>query len=178
MQEYLQQIKDYLESNYNEDIRLVACGMVLMVAIILAAKILAFIFFRKKCTGIIMNYEGGHLEITRNAIEEFIIRILADRNDMTVEKVLLKEKGKRYNLDVRIKVKADTNVKELREQIVQIIREDTRDRLGIDRLGEVNVYLQNVNASDSKINRRHKIALHNEVEEIPAPIEEEQPAKA
>ena len=133
----------------------------------LAAALLVYIILRicgwmmltPKCRGINIPGDHGTLFVSTHAIEDFIIRSLAERDEMIIERVKLLQKGKNYSVNILLKVSGDTNVSELRPIVEERILSQIKSRIGIQNLNTINIELKNFSAKDSQINRRHKLAM-------------------
>ena len=153
MREFLQQFEFYdqeLDFFY---------GLAVAVIALLLARILGWMFTSKKCQGVDISGENGNLFVTTSAIEDFIIRSLADVDDMLIDKVRLVRKGARYAVIITLRVSGESNVSELRPIIEKRVLEKTQEKIGIDSIAEVNILLKNFSAKESQINKRHKLAM-------------------
>ena len=93
--------------------------------------------------------ENGNLFVTTAAIEDFIIRTLADVDDMLIDKVRLVKKGSKYSVVITLRVSGDSNVSELRQIIEDRVLKKTEEKIGIDSITEVNITLKNFSAKES-----------------------------
>ena len=134
-------------------------GLAVAVTVLLVARVLGWLFTSKKCHGINIDGENGALFVTTSAIEDFIIRSLADVDDMLIDKVRLVKKGSRYAVLITLRVSGESNVSELRPIIESRVLEKTQEKIGIDSITEVNITLKNFSAKESQINKRHKLAI-------------------
>ena len=134
-------------------------GVVLAVVLIYLIRILIWLLTSRKCLGINLIGERGNLFITSGAIEDFIIRTLADREEMVIDKVKLSRKGSSYLVSIIMRVSAETNLNELRPVIEERVLEHITSRMGIDSIKEVNMFLKNFSAKERQIKSRHKLAL-------------------
>ena len=134
-------------------------GLAVAVIALLVARVLGWMFTSKKCQGVNIVGDNGNLFVTTSAIEDFIIRSLADVDDMLIDKVRLVKKGARYAVVITLRVSGESNVSELRPIIEQRVLDKTQERIGIDSITEVNIMLKNFSAKESQINKRHKLAM-------------------
>lgn len=134
-------------------------GFIIAVLLLLLFRILIWSLSSNKCSGIIIDGENGQLFITTGAIEDFVIRTLADKDEMVIDKVKLNRKGQNYSVTIFIRVAADANVSEMRPSIEGRILSQTVSRLGIDSIKTVNILLKNFSAKEKQISKRHKLAL-------------------
>jgi hypothetical protein len=147
-------------------------GIVIAVVLIYLIRILIWLLTSRKCPGINLIGERGNLFITSGAIEDFIIRTLADREEMVIDKVKLSRKGSSYLVSIIMRVSAETNLSELRPVIEERVLEHITSRMGIDSIKEVNMVLKNFSAKERQIKSRHKLALK---EFTPEEVLEESP---
>ena len=149
-------------------------GFVLAVLLIFLIKIFIWSISGKKCTGISLDGEKGELFITSTAVEDFVIRTLADKDEMVIDRVKLSHKGQNYSVTIYIRVAADANISELRPSIEERVLSQTASRLGVDSINTVNILLKNFSAKEKQINKRHKLALKEfSNEEKPASDQDE-----
>ena len=134
-------------------------GVAVAVFIVILIPIISWLFFTPKCQGIKLPGENGTFFVSAHAIEDFITRILAEQEEMLIERVRLSKRGREFAVDVIIKVSGDTNVQELRPLIEERILTQVRTRIGIENPNTVDITLKNFSAKDSQINRRHKLAM-------------------
>ncbi|MCH2208681.1 MAG: alkaline shock response membrane anchor protein AmaP [Lentisphaerales bacterium] len=134
-------------------------GLAVAVVVLLLARILGWMLASKKCQGVNIAGENGNLFVTTSAIEDFIIRSLADVEDMLIDKVRLVKKGARYAVVITLRVSGESNVSELRPVIEKRVLEKTQEKIGIDSITEVNILLKNFSAKESQINKRHRLAM-------------------
>ena len=134
-------------------------GFVLAVLLIILFKLFIWSLSNKKCPGISLEGEHGELFITSSAVEDFIIRTLADKDEMVIDRVKLNRKGQNYSVSIFIRVAADANVSEMRPGIEKRILTQTVSRLGVDSIKTVNINLKNFSAKEKQISKRHKLAL-------------------
>ena len=171
MREFLQKFEFY-----NPDHEFIY-GVVLAALLFILIKIFLWSIKNKKCPGILLQGENGDLFITSGAIEDFVIRSLADKDEMVIDRVKLNKKGTEYSVGIYIRVAADANVSEMRPQIEERVLTQTVSRLGVDSIKTVNIMLKNFSAKESQINKRHKLALkefqkdeEEETEEQKSPV--------
>ncbi len=153
-------------------------GLALAALLFILLKFFFWSVKNKKCDGILLQGENGDLFITAGAVEDFVIRTLADRDEMVIDRVKLSKKAQQYSVGIFIRVAADANVSEMRPQIEDRILSQTVSRLGVDSIKTVNIMLKNFSAKEKQINKRHKLALkefqkeeeENEKEESSAPV--------
>ena len=150
-------------------------GIGLAFFLVCLIKLLIWLVTSKKCTGINIEGNKGNLFITSGAIEDFIIRTLADRDEMVIDKVKLKRKGSGYLVLIFLRVSAETNLNELRPLIEERVLTQTVNRIGIDSLKEVNINLKNFSAKERQIKSRHKLAMKEFTEEESEELKEETP---
>ncbi|MCM8534704.1 MAG: alkaline shock response membrane anchor protein AmaP [Lentisphaeraceae bacterium] len=134
-------------------------GLGAALVVLILARLLGWMIRSKKCPGISIPGEQGNLFVTTAAVEDFIIRILADVDDMLIDKVRLQKRGSRYGVVITLRVSAESNVSELRPIIEQRIIQMAESKIGIDSISEVNILLKNFSAKESQINKRHKLAM-------------------
>lgn len=136
-------------------------GVAFTVALYLFLRILSFFLFSKKCTGITVEGKAGSLLVTTHALEDFIIRTLSERDDLTVKKLKLHKAGSRYKIDVMIEVPPHANVTELHPIIEEMILNSLESRIGITNIKTINILLKNFSASERTIKKRQKLAEKN-----------------
>jgi len=168
MREFLQKFE-----YYNPDHEFIY-GAVLAVLLIILLKLFLWAVKGKKCTGITLNGEHGELFISATAVEDFVIRTLADKDEMVIDRVKLSKKSQNYTVTLTIRVAADANVSEVRPAIEKRILNQTVNRLGVDSIKTVNIYVKNFSAKERQINKRHKLALKEFVKEETAQEESEE----
>lgn len=134
-------------------------GFIIAVLLLLLFKILIWSLSSNKCSGINLSGENGELFITAGAVEDFVIRTLADKDEMVIDRVKLNRKGQKYSVTIFIRVAADANVSEMRPSIEERILTQTVSRLGVDSIDTVNILLKNFSAKEKQISKRHKLAL-------------------
>ena len=147
-------------------------GVAFTVLLYLILRTLAFFLFSKKCTGITVDGKAGSLLVTTHALEDFIIRTLSERDDLTVKKLKLHKSGSRYKIDVMIEVPPHANVTELHPIIEEMILQSLESRIGITSIKTINILLKNFSASERTIKKRQKLAEKN-IKAIEAPEENE-----
>lgn len=138
-------------------------GLAVAVVLLFLARIVGWLFTTKKCPGVKIEGENGNLFVTTAAIEDFIIRTLADVDDMLIDKVRLIKKGSKYSVVITLRVSGDSNVSELRPIIEDRVLKKTEEKIGIDSISEVNITLKNFSAKESQITKRHKLAMKDSV---------------
>ena len=138
-------------------------GLAVALILLLLARVIIWLFTSKKCQGVKIEGENGNLFVTTAAIEDFIIRTLADVDDMLIDKVRLVKKGSKYSVVIVIRVSGDSNVSELRPIIENRVLRKTEEKIGIDSITEVNITLKNFSAKESQITKRHKLAMKDSV---------------
>jgi hypothetical protein len=153
-------MREYLEKFefYNPELDFFY-GLAIAASLLILARVLGWLLSSRKCQGIMLPGEHGNLFVTTAAIEDFIIRTLADVDDMLIDRVRLKKKGSRYAVVVTLRVSSESNVSELRPQIEQRILNNTKAKIGVDSITEVNILLKNFSAKGSQISKRHKLAM-------------------
>ncbi|MCM8538810.1 MAG: alkaline shock response membrane anchor protein AmaP [Lentisphaeraceae bacterium] len=149
-------------------------GLVVAVLLIFLFKIFIWSLSNKKCPGISLNGENGELFITSTAIEDFVIRTLADKDEMVIDRVKLSRKGQNYSVSIFIRVAADANVNEMRPSIEERVLRQTVSRLGVDSIKTVNILLKNFSAKEKQISKRHKLALREFTSEEKAALEQDE----
>ena len=147
-------------------------GLVLAVLLYIILKLFFWSLKSKKCPGITLEGDHGELFISYTAIEDFVIRSLADKEEMVIDKVKLDKKGSEFSVSIHIRVSADANVSEMRPGIEERILTQTVSRLGVDNIKTVNIILKNFSAKEKQINKRHKLALKEFQTEEESPEEE------
>lgn len=167
MREFLQKFEFY-----NPDHEFIY-GIVLAALLFILLKLFLWSLKGKKCSGIAIPGDNGELFITTHAIEDFVIRTLADKEEMVIDRVQLNKKGPEYSVSLTIRVAADANVSEMRPGIEDRILSQTVSRLGISSIKTVNIILKNFSAKEKQISRRHKLAL-KEFKQIEQPAPEEE----
>jgi hypothetical protein len=150
-------------------------GIGFAILLVCLIKLLIWLLTSRKCVGINLEGDKGNLFITSGAIEDFVIRTLADREEMVIDKVKLKRKGSSYLVILFLRVSAETNVNELRLLIEERVLAQTVNRIGIDSIKEVNIILKNFSAKEKQIKSRHKLAMKEYTEEENDVLPEEAP---
>lgn len=153
MREFLQKFEFY-----NPDHEFIY-GVVLAALFLVFLKVFLWSIKNKKCDGILLQGENGDLFITAAAVEDFVIRTLADKDEMVIDRVKLSRKGQEYSVGIYIRVAADANVSEMRPNIEERVLSQTVSRLGVNSIKTVNIMLKNFSAKEKQINKRHKLAL-------------------
>jgi hypothetical protein len=143
-------------------------GIVAAALLFLLIKLLFWLLKSRKCPGILLEGQRGNLFITSGAVEDFVIRTLADRDEMVIDKVRLSKKGSNFSIIIYLRVAAETVVTDLRPLIEERVLEHTESRMGIKNIKEVNIILKNFSAKERQIKSRHKLAMKD-----PSEIEEE-----
>ena len=138
-------------------------GIVFTALLFILIKLLIWLLASRKCPGINLEGEKGNLFITSTAIEDFVIRSLADRDEMVIDKVRLKKKGSSYSIIIYLRVSGNTNVNDLRPVIEERTLEHTESRIGISSIKSVDIILRNFSAKERQIKSRHKLAMEEEV---------------
>ncbi|NQZ56841.1 MAG: hypothetical protein HRT88_05140 [Lentisphaeraceae bacterium] len=144
--------------NYQQDMEFFY-GLAAALFFYIIIRICLWMMLTPKCRGVYIPGDNGTLFVSTHAIEDFVIRALAERDEMIIERVKLSQKGKQYSISIVLKVSGDTNVHELRPLIEERILKQIKSRIGIDNLNTINIELKNFSAKDSQINRRHKLAM-------------------
>jgi len=134
-------------------------GLAAAALFLILVRFIGWAFFARKCQGVYIPGENGQLFITTHALEDFVIRTLAEQEEMVIDRVKLKKKSREFSVIINIRVSGDTNVQELRPVIEDRVISQVKCRLGIDNLNTVNIIVKNFSAKDSQINRRHKLAM-------------------
>ena len=147
-------------------------GVAFTVVLIVLLKITKFFLFSKKCAGISVDGKAGSLLVTTHALEDFIIRILSERDDLTVKKLKLHKSGSRYKIDIMINVPPHANVTELHPIIEEMILQSLEARIGITSIKTINILLKDFSASERTIKKRQKLAEKN-TKALEAPEEDE-----
>ena len=140
-------------------------GILAAALLFLLFRLLFWLLKAKKCPGVNLEGDKGNLFITAGAIEDFVIRTLADRDEMVIDKVRLNQKGNTFSVDIFMRVSGDTNVTELRPVIEERILQHVDSRIGISALKSVNIVLKNFSAKERQIKSRHKLAMKEYKEE-------------
>lgn len=140
-------------------------GFIVAILLLLLLKTFVWALSSNKCAGISLDGENGQLYITSGAVEDFVIRTLADKDEMVIDRVKLHRKGQTYSVTIFIRVAADANVSEMRPSIEERILSQTVSRLGVDSIKTVNILLKNFSAKEKQITKRHKLALKEFVSE-------------
>ena len=140
-------------------------GFAIALLLLLLFRVLIWSISSTKCLGISLEGDNGQLFITAGAVEDFVIRTLADKDEMVIDKVKLNRKGQTYSVTIFIRVAADANVSEMRPSVEERILSQTVSRLGVDSIKTVNILLKNFSAKEKQINKRHKLALKEFVHE-------------
>jgi len=172
MREFLQKFEFY-----NPDHEFIY-GIVLAALLFVLIKFFLWSIKNKKCAGILLEGDNGDLFITAGAVEDFVIRSLADKEEMVIDRVKLSKKGQEYSVGIFIRVAADANVSDMRPEIEDRVLTQTVSRLGVDSIKTVNIMLKNFSAKEKQINKRHKLALkefQNEEEEESSKEESKSP---
>ncbi len=152
-------------------------GVLLTLILIVLIKILFWSLSNNKCTGIPLPGQHGTLFISAHAIEDFVIRTLADKEDMVIDKVVLSALKENYSVAITIRVAADANVNDLRPLIEERILRQTSSKLGVESIKTINLIVKNFSVNEKQIVKRQKMALKqftqpeiNTMERIPREI--------
>ncbi len=134
-------------------------GVVLVLVLLILFKILLWSFGNNKCTGISLAGQHGTLLISAHAIEDFVIRTLADKEDMVIDKVSLSSLKEGFAITVSIRVAAEANVSDLRAVVEERILRQASSKLGIDSIKTINLMVKNFSVNEKQIIKRQKMAL-------------------
>ena len=152
-------------------------GIIAAALLFLLIRLLFWLLKSRKCPGIMLEGERGNLCITSGAVEDFVIRTLADRDEMVIDKVRLTQKGPNFSILIFMRVAAETVVTDLRPIIEERVLEQTESRMGIKNIKEVNITLKNFSAKERQIKSRHKLAMKEYTEEKEEEAEKAEPPK-
>lgn len=143
-------VDNILKSDFN-------CGFISAVSIILfifllvlAIRILAFIFFRsRRCNKIMVQSGGGTLIVTRKAIESVIRAELAAFSQISVRKLVLYRKGKAYSLKLCCQFARDgVGMPEITQQLTPRIKEVMNRLFGIDTMNKIDIIIERLRSED------------------------------
>ena len=120
-----------------------------------------FLFLRsdKRTKGFYVSGENGDLLIQDSAISDFIVRVLAGRVDVLVNKVFLKRKSNNYELSILVSLTPGAYVEETLSQVNNIIFDEITTRLGIKNLTHVHVTIKDFSTKERSLKRQSSKAL-------------------
>ena len=120
-----------------------------------------FLFLRsdKRTKGFYVSGENGDLLIQDSAISDFIVRVLAGRVDVLVNKVFLKRKSNNYELSILVSLTPGAYVEETLSQVHNIIFDEITTRLGIKNLTHVHVTIKDFSTKERSLKRQSSKAL-------------------
>ena len=143
-------VDNILKSDFN-------CGFISAVSIILfifllvlAIRILAFIFFRsRRCNKIMVQSGSGTLIVTRKAIESVIRAELAAFSQIKVRKLVLYRKGKAYSLKLCCQfASGGAGMPEIARQLTPRIKEVMNRLFGIDTMNKIDICIERLRSED------------------------------
>jgi hypothetical protein len=154
----MKDILNYLQDMYNPELDFYY-GLAFSAFLLLLVRFIAWIISCRKCKGIMLNGEKGNLFITTTAIEDFVIRTLANLEDTVIDKVRLRKLRGGYSIVIFMRALGECNVTEVRPIIEKRVMDKTKQKLGIDSIEAVNIILKNFSAKERQIKGRHKLAM-------------------
>jgi hypothetical protein len=146
-------------------------GVLMALILVVLLKILFWSLSSNKCTGISLLGPHGTLFISAHAIEDFVIRTLADKEDMVIDKVVLNSLKESYSVTITMRVAAEANVNDLRPSIEDRILRQTASKLGIESIKTINLIVKNFSVNEKQIVKRQKMALKQFTQPEPESLE-------
>jgi len=131
-------------------------GIVVAVLLYLLLKFAIWACMTRKCPGIPLHGEHGQLFITSQAVQDFVIRILADITEVEILRCTLLEARGGYSLQVSLRILHDSSMPELRKRIEQRILKQITERLGVDNVVQINLTLKDLSANERHIAKQQR----------------------
>jgi hypothetical protein len=134
-------------------------GILLSFSFWLTVRFYLFLRSDKRTKGFYVSGEHGDLLIQDSAISDFIVRVLAGRVDVLVNKVFIKRKKSNYELSILVSLTPGAYVEETLSQVHNIIFEEITTRLGIKNLTHVHVTIKDFSTKERSLKRQSNKAL-------------------
>jgi len=109
---------------------------------------------RRKFKGVTVPGTSGNLYITKNAVQQFVHRIMNEFDEASLVSMSVQEVKKQIVFKIDLKTVPGADLVPLRDQLQKRILEDAENRLGISMPIKVHIYTESVEARPKKGKRK------------------------
>jgi hypothetical protein len=133
-----------LQSDFNCGFISALAVVVLLLLLLLAVRILFFFIFRtRRCNKVLVPSADGDLVVTRKAIESVVRAELAKFTQMSVRKLVLYRRGKKYSLKLYCLFANDgVGLPEITQEMKARIQEVMNKLFGIDTMTGISICIE------------------------------------
>ena len=160
MKEAFLQVSNLLKSNDPQ--LFFYLGIILSASLWLLLRCFFILRGRKQTQGFYVPGENGDLLIQQGAISDFVIRVLAGRVKVVVNKVNMYPVKGEYVLSLMISLPAGIYVEETISQVHDLIFNEVSTRLGIQNLKQVHIVVKDFSTQEKDLAKQGRKALPEE----------------
>lgn len=133
-----------LQSDFNCGFISALAVVVLLLLLLLAVRILFFFIFRtRRCNKVLVPSADGDLIVTRKAIESVVRAELASFTQITVRKLVLYRRGKKYSLKLFCLFANDgVGLPEITQKLKPRVQEVMNKLFGIDTMTGISICIE------------------------------------
>ena len=133
-----------LQSDFNCGFISALAVVVLLLLLLLAVRILFFFIFRtRRCNKVLVPSADGDLVVTRKAIESVVRAELASFTQITVRKLVLYRRGKKYSLKLFCLFANDgVGLPEITQKLKPRVQEVMNKLFGIDTMTGISICIE------------------------------------
>ncbi|MBE6394103.1 MAG: hypothetical protein E7044_08640 [Lentisphaerae bacterium] len=133
-----------LQSDFNCGFISALAVVVLLLLLLLAVRILFFFIFRtRRCNKVLVPSADGDLIVTRKAIESVVRAELANFTQITVRKLVLYRRGKKYSLKLFCLFANDgVGLPEITQKLKPRVQEVMNKLFGIDTMTGISICIE------------------------------------
>jgi hypothetical protein len=142
-----------LQSDFNCGFIAALAFVVFVLIVLLVIRLLLFLVFRtRRCGKVIVPSPDGNLIVTRKAIESVVRAELAEFTQITVRKLVLYRKGKKYSLALYCQFsKEGAGMPEIAQELKVRIKEVMNKLFGIDTMNEVSICIERLKDGEDDV---------------------------
>ena len=135
-----------------ETIAYIVAGVVFLLLLILAVRLVFFFIFRtRRCNKVLVPSADGSLIVTRKAIESVVRAELAKYAQITVRKLVLYRRGKRYSLKLFCLFSGEgAGLPKISQELKPRIREVMNNLFGIETMAEISICIERMTNDDDE----------------------------
>ena len=141
-----------LQSDFNCGFISALAVVVFLLLLILAVRLVFFFIFRtRRCNKVLVPSADGSLIVTRKAIESVVRAELAKYAQITVRKLVLYRRGKRYSLKLFCLFSGEgAGLPEISQELKPRIREVMNNLFGIETMAEISICIERMTNDDDE----------------------------